>query len=189
MAATTMASLGAIQLKPSLTLPLSAKASVRKPVAVPACATVCAAASSTSSSSDAAAFSRREAAVTILAASVVAFNAAAAPPARAELLEDYKRETEAVIEQLRTTLAMDKSDPDKVKNVDSLRAMSNDWVAKYRREKQVGGKPSFGNLYSALNAVSGHYIAFGSSYPIPKKRQERILEEVTDAERALKRGR
>jgi len=131
--------------------------------------------------------SRRDCAV-LLGVSLAAV-AASAPAARAEFLEDYKRETEAIIAQLRKTLTLDKSDPTKVENVDTLRGMSNNWVAKYRREKAVGGKASFGNLYSALNAISGHYISFGSSYPIPKKRQDRILEEVADAERQLARGR
>eukprot|EP00850_Spirogloea_muscicola_P012502 SM000081S22636 [mRNA] locus=s81:225690:226532:- [translate_table: standard] len=111
------------------------------------------------------------------------------PPARADFAATYTEETRAVIESVKSTLNLEKSDPNKAGAVNSLRALSNGWVAKYRREKAVAGKPSFSNMYSVLNAISGHYISFGPTYPIPAKRKTRILEEVSDAERALGRGR
>lgn len=73
--------------------------------------------------------------------------------------------------------------------VAELREISNSWVAKYRREKSLLGRPSFRDMYSALNAVSGHYISFGPTAPIPAKRKQRILEEMDTAEKALLRGR
>ena len=45
------------------------------------------------------------------------------------------------------------------------------------------------NVYSAVNAVVGHYNNFGTKAPIPKKRAERIVKELKDAELALSRGR
>ncbi|XP_002961797.2 photosystem II repair protein PSB27-H1, chloroplastic [Selaginella moellendorffii] len=109
--------------------------------------------------------------------------------ALADFIEDYKSDTEAVIAKVKETLALEKTDPAKPNAVASLRQSSNSWVAKYRREKSVAGKPSFSNMYSVLNAISGHYISFGPSSTIPAKRQQRILEEVKDAEKALSRGR
>jgi photosystem II Psb27 protein len=44
-------------------------------------------------------------------------------------------------------------------------------------------------MYSVVNAIAGHYISFGPTYPIPVKRKDRILDEVKDAEKALSRGR
>jgi photosystem II Psb27 protein len=62
-------------------------------------------------------------------------------------------------------------------------------VAKYRRDDRFAGKPSYGNMYSVLNAISGHYNSFGPEAPIPKKRLERINKELSDAEKLLSRNR
>ena len=63
------------------------------------------------------------------------------------------------------------------------------WVASYRRDQSYSGRISYSNMYSALNAIAGHYNSFGTSYPIPKKRLDRILQECDVAEKALARGR
>jgi photosystem II Psb27 protein len=90
---------------------------------------------------------------------------------------------------VRATLTLDKSDPGRGDAVKALRDSSNQWVAKYRREKRFAGKPSYSNIYSVLNAVSGHYISYGDGAPLPAKRKTQILEEVETAEKALNRGR
>uniref|UniRef100_A0A2P2IKT2 Photosystem II repair protein PSB27-H1ic n=1 Tax=Rhizophora mucronata TaxID=61149 RepID=A0A2P2IKT2_RHIMU len=110
-------------------------------------------------------------------------------PAFAASEEEYVKETEDVISKVRSTINMDKNDPNVAAAVADLRETSNTWVAKYRREKALLGRPSFRDIYSALNAVSGHYISFGPTAPIPSKRKARILEEVDTAEKALLRGR
>ncbi|KAJ8505179.1 hypothetical protein OPV22_006065 [Ensete ventricosum] len=84
---------------------------------------------------------------------------------------------------------MDKKDANVAAAVADLREASNSWVAKYRREKALLGRASFRDMYSALSAVSGHYISFSPTSPIPAKRKTRILEEVDAAEKALIRGR
>ncbi|BAT92267.1 hypothetical protein LR48_Vigan05g150800 [Vigna angularis] len=110
-------------------------------------------------------------------------------PAVAASDEEYVKETEDVINKVRTTISLDKNDPNVATAVADLRESSNSWVAKYRREKALLGRASFRDMYSALNAVSGHYISFGPTAPIPAKRRTRILEEVDTAEKALLRGR
>ncbi|KAH7532911.1 hypothetical protein FEM48_Zijuj04G0072600 [Ziziphus jujuba var. spinosa] len=110
-------------------------------------------------------------------------------PAMAASDEEYVKESEEVINKVRTTIKMDKTDPNVANAVAELRDTSNSWVAKYRREKALLGRASFRDIYSALNAVSGHYISFGPTAPIPAKRKARILEEVDTAEKALARGR
>lgn len=130
--------------------------------------------------------SRRDVAMLGLVASIGAMSGGVA---LADADEDYKRETLDVIEQVRTTLALEKTDPAKVPAVAKLRQAGNEWVAKYRKSKKVAGKPSFSNMYSVVNAISGHYVSFGATYPIPAKRKDRILDEVKDAEKALNRGR
>ncbi|KAH0651086.1 hypothetical protein KY284_030998 [Solanum tuberosum] len=103
--------------------------------------------------------------------------------------EEYVKEASEVIQKVRSTLNMDKGDPNIADSVAELREASNYWVAKYRREKALLGRASFRDIYSALNAVSGHYVSFGPTTPIPAKRKVRILEEMDTAEKALQRGR
>ncbi|KAE8075885.1 hypothetical protein FH972_014568 [Carpinus fangiana] len=110
-------------------------------------------------------------------------------PALAASDEEYVKETEEVITKVRSTINMDKNDPNVADAVAELRETSNSWVAKYRREKSLLGRISFRDIYSAINAVSGHYISFGPTAPIPAKRKARILEEMDTAEKALLRGR
>ncbi|BBN06278.1 photosystem II Psb27 protein [Marchantia polymorpha subsp. ruderalis] len=136
------------------------------------------------SSSD---ISRREAVLSGVTALIGGLGLA--PAAFAEFEEDYKKETQAVIEQVKGTLALEKTDPTKSDAVAALRRSSNDWVAKYRREKSVAGRPSFSNMYSVINAISGHYTSYGPNVAIPVKRKDRIFEEINIAEKALNRGR
>uniref|UniRef100_A0A7N0VBX9 Uncharacterized protein n=1 Tax=Kalanchoe fedtschenkoi TaxID=63787 RepID=A0A7N0VBX9_KALFE len=127
-----------------------------------------------------------------LVASTAVFSSALllhANPASAGSDDEYVKETEEVINKVRSTITLDKNDPHVAEKVAELRDASNNWVAKYRREKQLLGRPSFRDIYSALNAVSGHYISFGPTAPIPAKRKVRILEEIDTAEKALQRGR
>lgn len=103
--------------------------------------------------------------------------------------EEYAKDTSEAIDKVRTTLNLDKNDPNIAAAVSELREISNGWVAKYRKEKTLLSRSSFREMYSALNAVSGHYISFGPTAPIPMKRKQRILEEMDTAEKALSRGR
>ena len=88
-------------------------------------------------------------------------------------------------EQVRAALA----DLEKAAAIEKTRQLTNAWVAKYRRDKGITGRPSYGNVYSALNAVSGHYNNFGTKYPLPAKRKDRVMQEFGTAEIALSRGR
>lgn len=101
----------------------------------------------------------------------------------------YTAQTTAVIEQVRMTLELGADDEGKAAAIEKTRNLTNAWVARYRRDKVITGKPSYGNVYSALNAVSGHYNNFGTKYPLPQKRKDRVLSEFATAEIALSRGR
>ncbi|KAG2495933.1 hypothetical protein HYH03_005864 [Edaphochlamys debaryana] len=136
--------------------------------------------------------SRRE----VLGASAAAFSLLlSSAPAHAlfeastQIVTDYTNDTTAILDKVKATLALDKDDPAKEDNVKALRKDINSWVAKYRREDRVAGKPSFGNTYSALNALAGHFNSFGATAPIPKKRLERLQKELDDAALLLTRNR
>lgn len=124
-----------------------------------------------------------------LSALTLLLTPAVVSPALAGSDDEYVKETEEVISKVRNTITLEKTDPNIATAVAELRETSNSWVAKYRREKGLLGRVSFRDMYSALNAVSGHYISFGPTAPIPAKRKQRILEEVATAEKALLRGR
>ena len=127
---------------------------------------------------------------TSLAAAAILSHALLLPVKQAKAEdEDYVKETAEVITKIRNTINMDKNDPNVANAVAELRETSNSWVAKYRKEKALLGRVSFRDMYSALNAVSGHYISFGPTAPIPAKRKARILEEMDTVEKALLRGR
>ncbi|CAL1404337.1 unnamed protein product [Linum trigynum] len=125
-------------------------------------------------------------------ATSAAWLAAAISPVPAALAapdEEYVKDTKEVIGKVRTTITLDRNAPNVADAVAELRETSNYWVAKYRKEKALLGRASFRDMYSALNAVSGHYISFGPTAPLPAKRKARILEEMDTAEKALLRGR
>lgn len=91
--------------------------------------------------------------------------------------------------QVRLTLDLPGDDAGKAAAIEKTRTLTNAWVARYRRDKVITGKVSYGNVYSALNAVSGHYNNFGTKYPLPVKRKDRVISEFKTAEIALSRGR
>lgn len=95
----------------------------------------------------------------------------------------------SVITAVRAALALDRDDPGREAAVAGVRGATNDWVAKYRRDQSFSGKLSYGNTYSALNAVAGHINSFGADVPLPKKRLDRVTKELDDAEKLLARGR
>ena len=65
-------------------------------------------------------------------------------------------------------------DADKEAEVKELKRQMNEWTASYRTDRTFGGRPSFSNMYSAVNALAGHWNSFGADAPIPKKRLTRI---------------
>jgi photosystem II Psb27 protein len=139
----------------------------------------------------AAPLSRRQtgAALAALAALV-----AAPAPARAGLFGDggvaqYTDETAKIIADINTALGMEGNDPAKEDTMKALRQETITWVSRYRRNPNFSGRPSFSNLYSAINALDGQLNSFGMNSRIPTKRLERIQKEVTDADRQLQRGR
>eukprot|EP00468_Gymnochlora_sp_CCMP2014_P000879 CAMPEP_0167740954 /NCGR_PEP_ID=MMETSP0110_2-20121227/583_1 /TAXON_ID=629695 /ORGANISM="Gymnochlora sp., Strain CCMP2014" /LENGTH=153 /DNA_ID=CAMNT_0007624943 /DNA_START=168 /DNA_END=629 /DNA_ORIENTATION=- len=100
----------------------------------------------------------------------------------------YETETNAFLKQLKDTLSLPTSDDGKAEAVASLKKEGNRWVAKWRGSK-FSSSPSFGNLYSVVNAVNGHYNTFGANTNIPKKRLARVDKEIEDASRYLSKGR
>jgi photosystem II Psb27 protein len=101
----------------------------------------------------------------------------------------YEEDTMAVIAQVREVLDFPMGAEGREQSIEKTRALTNEWVARYRRSGDYSGRPSYGLTYSALNAVSGHFNNFGTKYPFPAKRKDRVFEELTSAETQISRGR
>jgi len=140
--------------------------------------------------------SRRESLVGVLAASVAAASLIA-QPAQAVLgigegttkEDEYKEYTTAVIKSVQSALALPKDDPARADAIGKVRDETTKWVAKYRRDGTFQGRASYGNTYSALSALAGHYNSFGPETNVPKKRLDRLTKELADAEKLIARGR
>merc|ERR1712093_262112 len=92
--------------------------------------------------------------------------------------EEYRKETSDLVQLAKEASTLQKDAPKKEEKIYALRMAINGWVARYRREPSFGGRPSYSNMYSAVNALSGHFNSFGPSAPVPKKRLERVLSEL-----------
>lgn len=103
--------------------------------------------------------------------------------------EIYTDDTTKAIEAIKNTIYLARDDPTRDDQIKKLKKVANNWVATYRRDPSVSGRPSYGYVYSVVNAVEGHYNNFGTKAPIPKKRMARIDKELEDATLALSRNR
>eukprot|EP00877_Chromochloris_zofingiensis_P014931 jgi/Chrzof1/9692/Cz04g12110.t1_PSB27A[v5.2] len=118
--------------------------------------------------------------------------------------DQYKQDTAAILASVDDAIKLPKDDPARDEKIKTIRTGINSWVAKYRRDAKFSGKPSYGNTYSVLNALAGHYNSFGTQASIPKKRLDRLqkadlatarislivpMQEVADAQLLLSRGR
>eukprot|EP00887_Chlorella_sp_A99_P007310 scaffold2.g7310.t1 len=141
------------------------------------------------------ALTRREATLAAAAAALAVF---APPPAHAGLFGVTKKDVEEyesltvgskVIADVLEGATLERDAPDREPRLRATRDEMNRWVAKYRRDQAFSGRPSFGNTYGAVNALAGHLNSFGYSSPVPKKRLERLVKELDDAQKQLARGR
>ncbi|KAL3143327.1 hypothetical protein ABBQ38_002164 [Trebouxia sp. C0009 RCD-2024] len=94
-----------------------------------------------------------------------------------------------LLEKVKNGLELPKDASNREEVFQDIKDKTTAWVAKYRRGAAFQGRPSYSTTYSAVNALAGHFNSFGLTAPVPKKRLERIQKEITDADRALKRGR
>eukprot|EP01023_Acetabularia_acetabulum_P064420 TRINITY_DN832_c0_g1_i1.p1 TRINITY_DN832_c0_g1~~TRINITY_DN832_c0_g1_i1.p1 ORF type:complete len:176 (-),score=38.96 TRINITY_DN832_c0_g1_i1:368-895(-) len=124
-----------------------------------------------------------------VSSSLVLSNPAFAGLFGGDIQEQYNKDTASMISQAKIAVELPRDAENREAVALATRKEINSWVARYRREDRVAGRPSYGNLYSALNAIAGHYNSFGLEAPIPKKRLDRVQKELGDAEKLLARGR
>lgn len=99
---------------------------------------------------------------------------------------DYRQDTLAVIESIRSALDLPDDSPDKLSAQSEARQEINDFSARYRRDGSVLKLSSFTTMRTALNSLAGHYSSYPNR-PVPKKLKDRLDTEFKQVEAALNR--
>lgn len=99
---------------------------------------------------------------------------------------NYRQDTLALIESLRTAIQLPNDAPDKSEAQEEARQKISDFASRYRRDGSLTKLSSFTTMRTALNSLAGHY----SSYPnraVPEKLKTRLETEFKQVEAALRR--
>eukprot|EP01031_Cornospumella_fuschlensis_P025378 gene25378-30645_t len=64
-----------------------------------------------------------------------------------------------------------------------------DFGLKYKDYYADVAQQSFSLLYTSINVLAGHYTSYGLKFPVPEKRRRRLLQELADIEKAVKKRR
>ncbi|MBM5791056.1 MAG: photosystem II protein Psb27 [Cyanobacteria bacterium M_surface_10_m1_298] len=103
------------------------------------------------------------------------------------LTGNYVEDTVKVADQLMATIAISADAPDRSEAETSARALINDYMARYRPQRQVNGLASFTTMQTALNSLAGHYANYPNR-PVPDALKERLNKELKKAETGVVRG-
>ena len=107
--------------------------------------------------------------------------------AEAKLSGDYVQDTVAVAQNLMAVIDLPQDDPDLLQAETDARELINDYISRYRPQPRVNGLSSFTTMQTALNSLAGHYSTY-SNRPLPEQLQERLVKELSKAEKAVARG-
>jgi len=95
----------------------------------------------------------------------------------------------SLLEKMKAATQVKRGDPGIKETVEGARDEMNRFVAYYRRNNKVAGAASFSTLYTAISTLSGHFQNYGPEYPVPAKRQKRLLQQYAEIEKQISRGR
>jgi photosystem II Psb27 protein len=99
---------------------------------------------------------------------------------------NYRQDTLAMIDSLRTAIELPEGTPEKSAAQSEARAKINTFISQYRRSTSVSGLSSFMTMTTALNGIAGHYASYPNR-PIPEKLKKRLDQEFKMVEGALDR--
>ncbi len=99
---------------------------------------------------------------------------------------NYRQDTLALIDTLRTAIELPADAPEKFEIQSEARQMINDFASRYRRDSNYTGLSSFTTMRTALNSLAGHYSSYPNR-PVPSKLRERLEVEFRRVEAALRR--
>ena len=100
---------------------------------------------------------------------------------------NYSDDTIALIDSLRTSIALPKDAPNKMELQNEAKQRINDFASRYRRDGNTANLSSFATMRTALNALAGHYSSYPNR-PVTEKLQTRLEQEFKQVEAALRRG-
>lgn len=100
---------------------------------------------------------------------------------------NYREDTIAVLENLRTAIDLPDDAANKKEVVTLARRQISDYASRYRRNSKTAGLRSFTTMQTALNAIAGYYSSYGNR-PVPEKLRKRLDQEFKQVEISLKRG-
>lgn len=103
------------------------------------------------------------------------------------LTGDYRQDTFALLQSLRTAIELPEDAPDKAAAQAQARQKINDFASRYRRDSSVTTLSSFTTMRTALNSLAGHYSSYPNR-PLPQKLKTRLEQEFKQVENALNRG-
>ncbi len=100
---------------------------------------------------------------------------------------NYREDTIAVLDNLRTAIDLPDDAANKKEVVTLARRQISDYASRYRRNSNTSGLRSFTTMQTALNAIAGYYSSYGNR-PVPEKLKNRLDQEFKLVEISLKRG-
>lgn len=101
----------------------------------------------------------------------------------------YTQETQKMIDDIKSALELEANSDAREEAMRVVKDETVAWVSRYRRDGKFSGRQSFSLMYSAVNALDGQLVSFGLKANVPKKRLDRMMKSIEDAERQLQRGR
>ena len=107
--------------------------------------------------------------------------------ADARLTGDYVEDTVAVSRNLKELIDLPQDAEGHSQAEQDARTLINDYISRYRPKPRINGLASFTTMQTALNSLAGHYASY-SNRPLPESLHDRLVKELTKAERTAVRG-
>ena len=107
--------------------------------------------------------------------------------ATGSLSGDYRQDTLAVLNTLKTALNLPEDAANKSEAQAEARQQMNEFASRYRRDNAVSTLNSFTTMRTALNSLAGHYSSYPNR-PVPQKLKQRLEQEFKQVEAAVSRG-
>ena len=104
-------------------------------------------------------------------------------------LTDYYDDCQKVVNHVRYAVQLEKGNPVIADIAGKTKDEMNDFVSFYRRFSGIQGRQSFSLLYTSINVLAGHYTSYGLKFPVPEKRRKRLLQELVDIEKNIRKKR
>lgn len=117
---------------------------------------------------------------------VVAIGLGGCSSSSATITGNYNKDSLTVINNLRTAIELPEGTPEKAQAQATAKNTIYEFIARYRRDENVTGRPSFTTMQTALDALAGYYNSYGNR-PLSKKLKTRLEQEFKQVERALNR--